>query len=437
MTTTDNNAARRPEVDTAAFDDSVHRRDGAVLLVIVLGVLVAAGLLLDSVTRPVTRITGKDPAAAAAAAAPGVSDDFARSSADGLGATPGGRRWQTWNGQWRVAGGTASVQSPQGVALALVGASTAQGRVEVTAARMGAGFGLAFRCRNPENCWRLEAVPGFGTWNVVRVVDGNEQKVLGLGTVPVADGTRVGVEMHGEHLEFFVNGTSVGRVDDGALARDTRYGLSLREASGAATARWSKLVMTPGLSAGLDGLADAPVRDTFDRADAPTLGAATGGPWTSAAGTWGVSGHTARLTRKAAAAPSLALLDAGSGDATVQVGFLSVQNGSGIAFRCKDQRNCWTVTASLPFATWNIDRIVDGRRTRIGNLGLSSTDAGTMLAVRLEGPSIVFSVDGKQAASFTDPALASEHGVGLAAVDERFVTDTQWAEIRVRAGSAR
>ena len=87
------------------------------------------------------------------------------------------------------------------------------------------GAGLAFRCRNLRNCWFLEAVPEYGTWNVVRTVDGRRTKVANLGVVPIAPGTLVSVAMTPARLTFFVNGAEVRRVDDPALGGDRAVGL--------------------------------------------------------------------------------------------------------------------------------------------------------------------------------------------------------------------
>ena len=92
------------------------------------------------------------------------------------------------------------------------------------------GQGLAFRCQGAANCWRVEAVPRFGTWNVIKVVRGTERLVANLGTVPVESGTVIRVELEGGTLRFMVNGRLRRTIVDSTFlsaARD-RFGDSRR-----------------------------------------------------------------------------------------------------------------------------------------------------------------------------------------------------------------
>jgi hypothetical protein len=129
--------------------------------------------------------------------------------------------------------------------VALVTGGAANGVVETTITTMRRGAGLAFRCRGPGNCWRVEAVPNLGTWNVLKVVRNEERVVTNLGTVPVAPGTTVGVEMAGSRLRFLVNGEVRKVVRDAALAKVAGVGLAIPGGPQAGAARWGQFRSTP------------------------------------------------------------------------------------------------------------------------------------------------------------------------------------------------
>jgi hypothetical protein len=53
------------------------------------------------------------------------------------------------------------------------------------------GAGIAFRCRDAGNCWWVQAVPAFHTWNIIRMVDGHAALMGNLGRASVESGTRI------------------------------------------------------------------------------------------------------------------------------------------------------------------------------------------------------------------------------------------------------
>jgi hypothetical protein len=177
-----------------------------------------------------------------------VIDDFTRvDSTSSLGTAGTGQPWGARRGVWGIDAGAAYVARsiPRGVDLALVRGGAADGSVEVAVTTMRAGAGLAFRCRGPGNCWRIEAVPRFGTWNVLRVVRNQEHVVTNLGTVPVVSGTTVGVEMAGSRLRFLVNGQVRKVVRDPALHQVAGVGLAIVAGSEASGARWDRFRSRP------------------------------------------------------------------------------------------------------------------------------------------------------------------------------------------------
>ena len=418
----------------AAFDERAYRQRGAVLLGITVGVLIAIGLLLDSVTHSPNRVVVRPRPVDGSALLPGVRDDFRRTVPNGLGTAPGGRVWDVISGGWSVESGRATARESTDEALALVGTGTSHGRIEGTIVHAAPGVGLAFRCGGPANCWRVEESSVGGTWNVTKVVGGRPSVVAHM-QVPDSASTTVDIDVRGVDIRVAIGGSPLPALHDPDLARNTRIGLSCRSRSACA---WTGIVMEPGLAPGLRELVDAPVRDDFDRVVADGLGTtSTGEQWKVHSGGWAVRDRSAILETRARRGPSIATVDPGAIGGTVEVGMRSVRSGVGLAFRCRDERNCWIVTASPGFATWNIDRIVDGRSTRVGNIGLSDTAAGTMVAVQSIGSEITVYVDGYSVWKHRDPVLADARGVGLAAAPGVDAALGRWSWVRWTSRSVR
>ena len=87
---------------------------------------------------------------------------------------------------------------------------------------------------------------------------------------------------------------------------------------------------------------------------------------------------------------------------------------AGITFRCRDAQNCWWVQAVPAYHTWNIVKIVRGRVTFLGNLGLLSSTSRTPISVHDDGDRVTVAVGDVTKRTFTDSALRGENGVGLA-----------------------
>jgi hypothetical protein len=181
-----------------------------------------------------------------------VVDDFARpDTASGLGTATTGQRWHSRRGVWAVRDRAATVvrSSGQGFDLAVVRGGAADGTVEAELGTVRPGAGIAFRCRGPGNCWRLEAVPRFGTWNVVKVVRNRAVVLDNLGTVPVASGTTVRVEMDGPRLRFSVNGILQRSIRDVTHQTVAGVGLAVTTEPQAEGATWRSFRSTPAETA--------------------------------------------------------------------------------------------------------------------------------------------------------------------------------------------
>jgi hypothetical protein len=121
------------------------------------------------------------------------------------------------------------------LAIAEIGHSDAS--LSVRVARVTNGAGLVFRYRDRDDYWAVVAVPGYGTWSVVRTVDGKKESVGSTGLSAVQDGTTIGVTTHGGTIEVLVNGNVTTVISDPALGDATMAGMTV-DGSDAAQARF-------------------------------------------------------------------------------------------------------------------------------------------------------------------------------------------------------
>jgi len=169
---------------------------------------------------------------------------------------------------------------------------------------------------------------------------------------------------------------------------------------------------------GAPGLPRSPgAFDGFGRRGQDELGVSDSGrAWLDAQGTWGVEGGQARLVApEKGRFRSLAVIELDARDVTVEVTATAVRTGCGLVFRYKNPLNYWFVTAVPELATWTVGYVEDGSLVDVGNLGMASTDPGTVIGVRLGATRIEAFVDGTPVAAFDDPTLAGETRAGLVA----------------------
>ena len=89
-------------------------------------------------------------------------------------------------------------------------------------------------------------------------------------------------------------------------------------------------------------------RGTPTLADAVRLGRAQSGQsWVQLGGLWAIRDGRAVLLRPAARGTSLALLRTGAPGGTVTLDAANPVSGAGLAFRCRNLRNCWFLEAVL------------------------------------------------------------------------------------------
>ena len=405
--------------DTAAPDAADltpdERSRAVIALVVVLVLLVGLGVVLDRVTTQKKRLFF-GPAAFAAAAFPReLRDDFQARTGPGLGTATTGQHWTEINSTWAAGNGLAGATKNDGLrrAYALAHNGQGPGSVTVTAATITKGMGLAFRCRSELNCWTLTAVPELGTWKISKIAGVNVQEMGNLGQQPVKDGTRVRVDLTAASIRFFVDDVFARQIDDPQSDYAPDAGLIVEAESGALSARFSNFSATQLNVVG----PDAPVRDDFDRANAPSLGASTGGGrWQAVGGSWGIRNREAILNSAPGLRPTMATVDVGRTDGWIQVSGTTVPDGFALVFRYQDPSNYWRLVAVPGYATWNVFKVVKGSETRVDAVGLANYANPTTAAVRLKGNAMTFFVDGLQTKTLKDSALMEAHraGIGIA-----------------------
>lgn len=158
--------------------------------------------------------------------------------------------------------------------------------------------------------------------------------------------------------------------------------------------------------------ANAEVADQFNRTDSTTLGRPRKARWATGAGEWGIRDGTAYVVSNAAD-PAIAVVQASGADGVVQVTMATAANGCGLVFRYRDPANYWALTAVPGYATWNLERVIDGKTVIVANTGLSATKSGTVVTVRMRGDLLELFVDGKLAKQVKDRAFQTADRVGL------------------------
>lgn len=414
-------AALAPQRVTDDFEltHDQRRRAGVALLVAIV-VLVGIGLGLDRVTTQTKHFVGEF-APSAVPFPRSVRDDFRRSTPLTLGSAATGQRWSPLKGVWGADQGTARLTRPVAGQpnYALVNVGAGPGSIGFTATGVTAGVGLAFRCQDELNCWTVTANPSFGTWQLSRIVGLTVTDVGNVGTVPIADGTRVRVENQMAGFDVYVDDVLARHVDSTDLNDKGRAGLVLAADGDVTAARWSDF-----RSEQLNVLGpDAPVRNDFDRATGTGLGRATTGQrWAEVGGQWGVRQEDAVLVSQPGLKPAIATVDVGSGDGWVQITGSTFPTGMGMVFRYVDPSNYWWIDAVPEFGVFNVFKVVKGLVVKVTNTRTITFGNGSTLGVRLAGEEISLFVngrptplvvDGQDVASIRSPDLRRARRAGM------------------------
>jgi hypothetical protein len=204
------------------------------------------------------------------------------------------------------------------------------------------------------------------------------------------------------------------RVMTGAVALAIGFaafaGLAIALDGGGGKAKSVATATRNGTTAGVG------VFDSFQRADAASgLGVSdNGAQWRAITGGWGVKGGQAYVSRKAPFV-SVVLSPLGSADGYVQVAASTVESGCGLVVRFHDRLNYVALVAVPKYATWNLEEVVAGKTTTIGNVGVAPVRNGTVIAVRVTGATAEVNIDNRPVKSFTVHQVPGAAEVGLIA----------------------
>lgn len=157
--------------------------------------------------------------------------------------------------------------------------------------------------------------------------------------------------------------------------------------------------------------------DTFNRANSTTVPGtpATGGPYTAAAGTWGILSNA--LYTSASLANAVLTFPAAR-DIDVTATFVTVSDASGIVFRYVDLNNYWVLYQPTGIgAQWTLARRVAG--TLINQWSGPAMASGDVARVVAFGPGIYVFINGRFYGSVSDmwatiPAANSPAGFYIA-----------------------
>ena len=157
------------------------------------------------------------------------------------------------------------------------------------------------------------------------------------------------------------------------------------------------------------------VADTFDRADADSLGdSGTGQPWTEVSGRWGISDGRVEASGGAEEGPNLAVVAEGSGDGLTEVTMMTMEEGAGLVFRYLDPENYWSVTANPGVGSWSVTRVIDGDAELVSEVP-GPTDDETTVSVTQDDSVVRILLEGQEYLSLTDAALADQLQGGIIA----------------------
>ena len=138
----------------------------------------------------------------------GTIDQFDRpDSATTMGDFAPSRPWSADAGTWGIDSGEAYlVEGGEFRNHSVIGLGQGDGGAQVRLDKVVNGAGLVFRYVGPYNYWAVVAVPDVATWNIIKVVDGDQEVIGNTGQSPTADGSTVGVRLRGDTIDVIING---------------------------------------------------------------------------------------------------------------------------------------------------------------------------------------------------------------------------------------
>jgi hypothetical protein len=173
------------------------------------------------------------------------------------------------------------------------------------------------------------------------------------------------------------------------------------------------------------------VVDDFPTRPGPGLGlASTGQRWTAVRGQWAIGNGTAELVGPAPLGADFALVRVGRGPGSVSVTAQTMTKGMGLAFRCKNLLDCWTLTAVPDVGTWNLTKIKSAVPVDMGNIGTVPVSSGTRVRVTTNADGFDVLVNDVLARHVDDKDLNDAPSAGLVAQQEANATVGRFASFK-------
>jgi hypothetical protein len=177
------------------------------------------------------------------------------------------------------------------------------------------------------------------------------------------------------------------------------------------------------------------IRDSFDRTAAGLGSTDTGQQWkTPTPGAWNTADGEAYVAtpNPDPAGRTMALVDLGSDNGSVQATIAGSAQGWGLVFRYRGPNEFWTLTASTRFASYNLTHVTKGRAEQADRLPMGRQTAGTVVGVQFQGSQVTILIDDRPAKTITDPDGGNGgRQVGMVLADGT-TTEARWREFEAR-----
>ncbi len=160
----------------------------------------------------------------------GTIDQFDRpDSATSMGDFAPGRPWSADAGTCGIErGGADLVETSDLRNHPVINLDQGDGGAQVRLDKVVNGAGLVFRYVGPYNYWAVVAVPDVATWNIIKVVEGDQEVIGNTGQSPTADGSTVGVRLRGDTVDVIVNGRVRKTIVDDFQVDAGKVGITAR-----------------------------------------------------------------------------------------------------------------------------------------------------------------------------------------------------------------
>lgn len=344
-----------------------------------------------------------------------IQDSFNRAdSTTTLGNADTGGAWST-SGTWGINSNQA--YTPAALSLGHAFIDTGQSDVEatVTLATLGAGgnAGIIFRRTDVDNYWVLFINGASTNLQVLKRVAGAFTSVVTV-DVAKAAGDDLRVVASGSRIRVFWNGAQISSFTDTFNQAATQHGIWQNNDNA-----WRLddfLCRTlPTAPAGTGH-----VTDSFDRADAASLGTSDSGHvWQEVLVGAGITTNTAYASTPYQTGHAIVTSGASDVDVQVTVSTLDTAGNAGLVFRWQDSERFWILFINGLTSVVQLVRYSPAGATSVASIPITKA-AGDIIKIKAVGSSIRVFHNGTELGSVTDTTYqsATSHGIWLNTVSK-------------------